>query len=121
MRESVSITANADEFFRLRVVSIEIRVRDGPIVSKAVVRSCLEVQIRKPVGHSPPVESLAADDSRADPHERLARVGGVGMVVIFDVKVSAEFACGVFHPLLARLPAWGTETSIHRVVWPTMT
>src|SRR5262249_13414153 len=102
MRESVAITAHADEFFRLRVVSLEIRVRDGPIVSKAVVRSCLEIQIRKPVGHSPPVQSLAADDPRADPHERLAGVGCVRMLVIPDVKMSAEFAGGVFHPLLAR-------------------
>src|SRR5262249_20484067 len=66
------------------------------------------------------MQRLASDDPGAHPHEGLARVGCVGMLVIFDVEVSAELAGGVFHPLLSGLPARRAKPALHGVVRPTM-
>src|SRR5436853_6116506 len=115
MSESFARTAYADELLGPVIVRREIAVRDRPVVAKAVVRGCLEIEIRESVRHSTPVQGLASDDARADPQKRLAGIGRVRMLGIINVELLAELTGQRLHQLFLILPTARPESSIHQV------
>ena len=113
MRNVILITADADEIFGLVVVRLDVFVADRPVVAEAVVAGGFEIKVAHAPREATPVQALAADDAGAHPHKRLAGIGGVGMLSVFDVKVAREFARRVLHPLIVVAPAGLAEAAIH--------
>src|SRR5262245_66341928 len=68
---------------------------DRPVDAEPVAAGGLELIVAEAVGLPPPRQSSPADLPPADPIERFAGGGGVGIVYIIDEKMTGVFAAGV--------------------------
>src|SRR5512143_365540 len=114
----ILVAAHADEFFGAVVIRSYLGIADGPVVTETVAARGFKIHVRKTPREPPPVQSLSADDSSAYPHERFSRICRVRMLSVFDVEVTAEFACCVLHPLIVTFPTGRAEPTIHRLKRP---
>ena len=118
MRQSICVTAHANELFNAVVVGRHFGVANGPVVTKTVMTGRFEIEVRQPPAEPAPVQGLASHDARAHPHKGVARIGGVGMLRILNIEVAAEMGGGVLHPLLLLLPTRRPEAAIHYLIRP---
>src|SRR2546429_7369086 len=99
LRQALARAAYTDKRFDFFVVRLEILVTERPIFAIAVAAGGLELVVAISVAFARPAEGLAAHLAATYPHKRLVERKGVGILVIVDEKLVAEFVARVTEPL----------------------
>ena len=97
--EAFARSADADVAFNPVVVGRELCIADGPVFAVAVAGGGFEFVVAVAIAFARPAERLPADLPAANPHERLVRGKGVGVLQIVDEELMAVFVAGVTQPL----------------------
>src|ERR1700722_7201090 len=70
-------------------------IRNGPVVSIAVMASCFEVEITQTITLPSPAQRSSPENAQALPTERLAGRCAVGIFKVIDKPVVVVFGAGV--------------------------
>src|SRR4030095_4989210 len=81
----VAIAAHADPLLGPVVILLALFVVERPVDVEAVKGGGFEIEVGQSPRQSPPMQGLSAHNARADPEERLARIGRVsGLSVLYQ-------------------------------------
>ena len=93
LRESVTVSGNARDFFHMRIPWRKIGIADGPVGAVSVGQIRFEIELCPALHHACPEQGFSADLIAADPIERLGLL--IGMFPILHEKMLGGFAEGV--------------------------